>query len=116
MFHTNSGFRLTPSYDQVNASFYKYKTIALALGGASDMPIGNLKAKNIIILANEFGLPKCAINMIFKQFISTKDAAEEAIYSAKIGSNVLKDQLIKLMRVRWNVTFALIGQTLLKKP
>jgi len=116
MFHTPTGLRLTPSYDQVAASVYDYKTVALTLGGASDMPIGNLKAKNLITMGHEFDLSKGVIEMLFKQLNRNKEAAKEVIFSASIGNNRLKDQLIKLMEARWNGTFASIGQTLSTKP
>ncbi len=50
MLHTKQGLRFTPSYDQVAASLYKYKTVALSIAGASNLPISNLKPANIIRL------------------------------------------------------------------
>lgn len=115
MFHTPTGLRLTPSYDQVAAALYSYKTIALTLGGARDLSITTLKAKHILILAQEFGLSRAAIDQVIKQLSRTKEAAKEAISSNPIGGVTLKDQLIKWMEARWNGTFSLIGQSLLKK-
>ncbi|WP_032114081.1 type II toxin-antitoxin system HipA family toxin [Candidatus Paracaedibacter symbiosus] len=115
MFHTPAGLRLTPSYDQVSAVLYQYKTIALAIGGASNMQIGNLKPKNLITMADEFALPRAAVSMLFKQLSRNKSDAKDAILSSSIGHNNIKDQLIKLMDARWNGTFALIGQTLSMK-
>ena len=39
LFSTNMGMRLTPSYDQVSASIYGYKTMALSLGGADNLEV-----------------------------------------------------------------------------
>ncbi len=117
MFHTSAGLRLAPSYDQVAASLYNYKSVALMLAGASNVHIGKLKAKHIIRLMEEFSLPKSALEMIIKQLMRNKEAAKIAIMDDKhIGTTEFKNKLIKLMETRWNATFSLIGQTLLKKP
>jgi serine/threonine-protein kinase HipA len=115
MFHTPVGLRLTPSYDQVAAVLYSYKTLALTLAGAKDLPINTLKAKNILALGQEFGLPCAAVNQLIKQLAHNKEAAKETIFSNSIGDTTLKDQLIKWMEARWNGTFSLIGQSLSKK-
>lgn len=115
LFSTNVGMRLTPSYDQVSASLYDYKTLALSLGGVNNLAIGDLKTKHIITLGEEFSLPKGAINMLVKQLGKNKEAAKQAIFEAKINQVKLKDQLINMIEKRWNGTFALIGQHLLKK-
>ncbi|MBN9413010.1 MAG: HipA domain-containing protein [Candidatus Paracaedimonas acanthamoebae] len=116
MFHTPAGLRLTPSYDQVAAALYKYKTIALAIGETPNLQISNLKPKNLIAMADEFALPRAAIYMLFKQLERNKSDAKDAILSAPVGDDNIKNQLIKLMDTRWNGTFALIGQTLSMKP
>jgi serine/threonine-protein kinase HipA len=115
MFHTKEGLRLTPTYDMVAASLYDYKTMALAMGGASNLKIGDLKPKNIITLAKEFNLPVRTIPMIVKQLEKNKERAKQAIFESKEGKEELRDQLIKLMDKRWNGTFALIGSFLSKK-
>lgn len=115
MFHTPVGLRLTPSYDQVAAALYQYKTIALAIGGAQNLHIGNLKPKNLLTLADEFVLSKAAVSMLFKQLGRNKNDAKDAIFSSPIGHHNIKDQLVKLMDARWNGTFDLIGQILSTK-
>lgn len=116
MFHTASGLRLTPSYDQVASSLYSYKSVALMLAGVSNLHIGKLKPKHITKLMEEFSLPKSAFEMIFKQLMHNKEAAKAAIIDDKIiGSTEFKNKLIKLMETIWNATFALIGQNLFKK-
>ena len=115
MFHKPTGLRMTPVYDQVAASIYNYKTIALALCGTRNLEIGNLKPKHLFALAKEFKLPLDMVELLFKQLSRNKDTAKDAIASSKFGDVVFKDKLIKLMESRWNGTFALIGQALLKK-
>ncbi len=112
MLHTPQGLRFTPSYDQVAASLYQYKTVALSIAGASDLPIGNLKPANMIRLGEEFGLSPAAINMAVDGLHKNLDVAKQAISDAEFGSDNLKNNLIKLMEKRWNGTFALIGKTL----
>jgi serine/threonine-protein kinase HipA len=116
LFHTPTGLRLTPSYDQVAAALYKYKTIALTLGGTSNMRINDIKPKNLLAMANEFDLSKGAVEMLFRQLSRNKEAAKDVISSSPVGDTKFKDKLIKLMDTRWNGTFALIGQTVSMKP
>ncbi len=115
MFHTASGLRLTPTYDQVAASLYSYKTLALTIAGSKDHPIGDLKTRHLILLGQEFELSPAAINMAAKGLAKNIDTAKDAINEAPLGSNSFKDNLIKLMDKRWNGTFALIGKTLSAK-
>jgi len=114
MFHTDSGLRLTPSYDQVAASLYNYKTLALAIAGSKDHPIGDLKGRHLVLLGEEFGLSPAAINMTAEGLAKNIEAAKDAINEAPLGSKDFKDNLIKLMEKRWNGTFSQI-QNLLKK-
>jgi len=115
MFHTQAGLRLTPSYDQVAATLYKYKTVALGIAGSQQLLLTNLKAKNLVLLAGEFHLSTSIIDMLIQQIHKNINTAKGAIATAPFGEQVLKDQLIQLMETRWNGTFALIGKTLLKK-
>ncbi len=112
MLHTPQGLRFTPSYDQVAALLYKYKTVALSIAGASNLPIGKLKPANIIKLGEEFGLSPAAINMAIDGLHKNLNVAKQSISDAKFGSDNLKNNLMKLMEKRWNGTFALIGKTL----
>ena len=116
LFHTPAGLRLTPSYDQVSAALYQYKTLALGIGGSHNLLIGDLKAKHLVSMAKSFGLSKSAIEMLLKQLMQNKASAIEAIASSDFGEKILlTDQLIKFLEARWNGTFALIGQLLSKK-
>ena len=115
MLHTDAGLRLTPSYDQVAAALYSYQTMALAIGAARDLRIGDLKPRSLIKMGEEFQLSKEAINMARDELVANIDAAKEAVYTADTGSNALKDKLINFVEKRWNGTFALIGKSLSKK-
>lgn len=115
MFHTSAGLRLTPSYDQVAASLYNYKTLALKIAGSKDHPIGDLKGRHLTLLGEEFGLSPAAINMAAQGLEKHIEAAKDAIQEAPLGGADFKDNLIKLIGKRWNGTFALIGKALSKK-
>lgn len=115
MAHAAGGLRLAPSYDQVAASLYDYKTLALSLGGSSNRQIGSIKASHLVILGDEFRLPHAAVKMAVEVLEKNIEAARDAIIDAKLGSNGLKDNLIKLIGKRWNGTFASIGKVLSKK-
>jgi len=115
MFHTDTGLRLSPAYDAVSATLYGYKTIALSIGGASNILIGNLKPHTLIRLGQEFGLSTDAVAMAVGQLERRRQAAREAMAKSKIGSQSLKDEILTHMDKRWNGTFALIGKALSKK-
>lgn len=112
MIHTRDGLRLAPSYDQVSSFIYNYQTLALAIGGVSNLKLGNLKPKQLIKLAEEFGLPRSAIQMAVDELAQRKNNVMEAIVDAKIGTSKFKNALINLINKRWNGTFALIGKSL----
>ena len=116
MFHTPNGFRLTPTYDQVSAIIYNYKTVALSILGAKDMPLGNLKPQHIMKLGEGFKLSKAAIKMAYDQLARNIEKAQETIYKADLGTLILKDKLIEMVKKRWNGTFSLIGKALSTKP
>lgn len=115
MFHQEQGLRFTPSYDQVAAAHYSYKTVALVIADAAELPIGGLKPVNIIKLGEEFGLSPAAIKMAVDALAQNIQAAKNSVLSADYGSEHLKNTLINFMEKRWNGTFALIGQTLSHK-
>lgn len=116
MFHTEAGLRLTPAYDAVAAALYGYNTIALSISGNANIPLGDLKARALISLGEEFGLPAPAIAMAAGQLEKRKETAQDAIAESKTGAAELRDAIISLMEKRWNGTFALIGKALSKKP
>ena len=112
MLHTESGLRLTPSYDQVSASLYDYRTLALGIARSRDHHIGKLKSRHLILLGEEFRLSPNAIAMVAENLYKNIEAAKDAINEAPFGAIPLKDNLIKLMVKRWNGTFNLIGKAL----
>ncbi len=115
MFHSKDGLRLTPSYDQIAASLYDYKTLALTIASSKDHPIGDLKSRHLVLLGKEFGLSPAVINMAVMELAKNREVTKDTINEAPFGSKKLKDKLIKLMDKRWNGTFSLIGKALYKK-
>ncbi|MBY0545509.1 MAG: hypothetical protein K2Q14_08205 [Gammaproteobacteria bacterium] len=53
--------------------------------------------------------------MAIAQLSKNIEIAKQRIVDAPIATPLLKNNLIQLLEKRWNGTFALIGQTLLKK-
>jgi serine/threonine-protein kinase HipA len=115
MFHTDTGLRLSPAYDAVSATLYGYKTIALSIGGAANIPIGNVKPQTLIRLGQEFGLSAGAMAMAAGQLERRMQAAKEVLTKSRIGSKTLRNDILIHMDTRWNGTFALIGPALSKK-
>ena len=116
MLHTESGLRLSPSYDLVAASYYKdYKSLALGIENAHNIQIDNLKAKNLVRLGKQFGLPDGAIMLAVEDFKSRLDKAHHNIEEAQEINPGIKDKLHEIMEKRWNGTFASIGTYLSKK-
>jgi len=112
MFHTKNSLKLTPSYDQVGASIYKYKTLALKVNNVRDLNISSLKPIHLIKLGEEFDLSPDVINMTVKTLEKNLEAAKDAFSEAKLGSESLKQKLIKNIGARWNVSYSLIGKKL----
>jgi serine/threonine-protein kinase HipA len=116
LFQDSKGWQLTPSYDMVCANLYQYKTLALGIGGAMNLRLGELNPKNILKLAEEFSLSRMTLQLIFKEFESRKDAAIQAFLDAESTATLNKDLLIQQVEKRWNSLFVSLGQTLSKKP
>ena len=115
MLYTSKGLRLTPSYDQVAAVLYGYKTVALSLAGVSNFLISYLKSNHLIQLGKDLGLTPSAIRMAIDQLDQKRNHAIQKILESKIGSSSLKDKLIDWIEKRWNGTYALIGKKLSRK-
>jgi serine/threonine-protein kinase HipA len=116
MFHTAEGLRLTPSYDLVASAHYpQFNTIALALAGATNLRLGELRAKHIVALGEGYGLAPRAIALAVNDLGKRREAAATAIAEADIGAVQLRDNLISTMAKRWNGTFASTGQLLSKR-
>ena len=116
MEHTESGLRLAPCYDLVASACYpQYQTLALGIGGAKNMRIGNIGPKNIARLGNLFGLPDRAIMLAVSDFASRLDRAHSAVDASKKVDQYIKDKLHQQMEKRWNGAFDSIGTYLSKK-
>lgn len=116
MFHTRDGLRLTPSYDLVASSVYKdFQSIALHIAGIRNLAIGNLKSKHILKMGAQFDLNSDRILEAVEMLKIKIPHAQSAIDKSFVGSKNLKEELQKKMEKRWNGSFALIGQHLLKK-
>jgi len=117
MFHTREGLRLTPSYDLVAANRYEqFKTIALSIGGASDLDIGALKPKHIIELGHGFGLNDKIILDAIRELGANLEEAKQAIFTSQIDcSSQLRKKLIDMMEKRWKGSFDSIGPLLSKR-
>ena len=116
MFHTRDGLRLTPLYDLVASSIYKeYQSIALDICGIRNMAIGNLGCKHLIKMGAGFGLNGEAVVAETETLGKQLPKAIAAVEASLIGTPQLRKQLIEKMEKRWNGSFALTGQRLLKK-
>jgi len=116
MFHTRDGLRLTPLYDLVASSIYKeYQSIAMDVCGIRNMAIGNLGAKHIIRMGKEFGVTGEMVLMATDALGKQLPKALAAVEQSSIGTPLLRKQLIEKMEKRWNGSFSLTGQLLLKK-
>lgn len=119
MFHARDGLRLTPAYDLVAAALYpEYRQLALGIGDAANLPLGDLKAKHVIKLGEGYGLNASVLAETIQALDVRRKAAEQAIRKAakRIGAEALADNLIEFMEKRWNGTFASTGKLLSKKP
>ncbi len=117
MEHTESGLRLSPCYDLVAAACYpQYRTLALGIAGAENMPIGRIGPKNMVRMGRLFGLPDRAVMLAVSDFASRLDRAHSAIDASKDIGRDIKDKLHQQMEKRWNGIFGLIGTFLSKKP
>ena len=54
--------------------------------------------------------------MAHDQLTRNIEKAQETIYEADLGTLILKDKLIEMVKKRWNGTFSLIGKALSTKP
>ena len=116
MEHTESGLRLTPSYDLLGAACYPpYQTLALGIEGVENLRIGSIGPKNIARLGNLFGLPDGAVMLAVSDFASRLDKAHSAVDAPKNISQDIKDKLHQQMEKRWNGIFDSIGTYLSKR-
>jgi serine/threonine-protein kinase HipA len=118
MFHTADGLRLTPAYDLVAAALYpEYRQLALAIGNAANLALGDLKPKHLIALGEAHGLDTAVLIETLQDLDRRRKAAEKTVSDAakRIGEEALGDKLLEFMERRWNGTFASTGRALSKK-
>lgn len=118
MFHTPEGLRLTPAYDLVAAALYpEFKTLALAIDGASNLTLSELKPKHIISLGNAYGLSEKVLLDVFATLDKRRPHAARAVMEAggKFEAEQIGKDLLEIMERRWNGTFASAGSFLSKK-
>jgi serine/threonine-protein kinase HipA len=118
MFHTPEGLRLTPGYDLVAAALYPdFKTLALAIGSASNLTLSDLKPKHFVVLGKSFGLDESLVLQSVNSLDVRRKAAEKAVIVAarKYGVEPIGTALLELMERRWNGSFASTGRFLSKK-
>jgi serine/threonine-protein kinase HipA len=116
MFHTRDGLRLTPQYDLVASAWYReYQSIALDINGIRNLALGKLDGKHLLGLGKGFGMTGEAVVAATQDLGKQLAAALTAIEKSSIGAPLMRKQLIEKMERRWNGSFALTGQRLLKK-
>lgn len=116
MFHTPTGLRLTPQYDLVASAYYRqFQTVALAISTVRDIRIGDLEAKHIVAMTEDFGLSQASLELALKDLGGRLDTAKITVEASAIGTKAMRDGIIDLMEKRWNGTFNLIGQLLSKR-
>jgi len=118
MFHAAEGLRLTPAYDLVAAALYpEFRTLALAIGGATNLTLNDLKPKHIVSLAKAYGLKAGVLLDALAALDRRRSHAAKAVVkaAAKIGAEQLGRNLLEIMERRWNGTFASVGNFLSKK-
>src|SRR6185312_15570580 len=117
-FHAAEGLRLTPAYDLVAAALYpEFRTLALAIGGATNLTLNDLKPKHIVSLAKAYGLKAGVLLDALAALDRRRSHAAKAVVkaAAKIGAEQLGRNLLEIMERRWNGTFASVGNFLSKK-
>lgn len=116
MFHTKDGLRLTPAYDLVASSIYReYQSIALHVCGIHSLALGKLEPKHLLKIGEGYGVGDDAVLEAVEALGKHVPNALAAIEKSDVGSQLLKKQLQEKIQKRWNGSFALTGQHLLKK-
>jgi serine/threonine-protein kinase HipA len=118
MLHTADGLRLSPAYDLVAAALYpEYRTFALAIGGAANLAIDQIKPKHLVAFARACNLDD-AVTLKTVQRLDGRRKAVEKTLSAEakeIGAGALGASILELMERRWNGSLSSIGPFLSKK-
>jgi len=118
MLHTADGLRLAPAYDLIAAALFpEYRTFALAIGGAANITIDQIKPKHIVALATACKLDKAVIEHSVKRLDGRRKSVEKTVAAEakKIGAEGLGTDILKLMERRWNGSISSIGRYLSTK-
>ena len=118
MLHTADGLRLAPAYDLIAAALFpEYRTFALAIGGAANITIDQIKPKHIVALATACKLDKAGIEHSVKRLDGRRKSVEKTVAAEakKIGAEGLGTDILKLMERRWNGSISSIGRYLSTK-
>lgn len=116
MFHTGDGLRLAPTYDMVASAYYRqFQTLALTIGGATDVALGDLQPKHLVDLGRAYDLPDGAIRLAVEDIGRRLPKAKDEVNETAVGHPGMRDRIIDLMDKRWNGAFASIGQLLSKR-
>ncbi len=109
-------YRLTPNYDLLSSAMYAdFKQVALEVGGKKLYNIGQLDAKRVIGLADEFRLSREELQEDVAMIEKNLPKAFEVIDAYKNVSPETADHFRKFMQARWNGAFKTI-KTALKNP
>lgn len=112
------GLRLAPAYDLIAAALYpEYRTFALAIGGAANLTIDQIKPKHLVAFATACKLSSDVILQSVKRLDDRRKSVEKALTAEakKIGAEQLGKDIFDLMERRWNGSISLIGQYLSTK-
>lgn len=115
MIHTASGLKIAPIYDQVCSILYGYKNSALAIGNAKNLRMSDLNSKHILLLGESFNLPREIIADLIIDLGSKLSAVKDKILSQDVGSEFLRESIVKNIEKQWNISFASIGKVLSKR-
>lgn len=118
MLHRGDGLRLAPAYDLIAAALYpEYRTFALAIGGAANLTIDQIKPKHLVAFATACKLSSDVILQSVKRLDNRRKSVEKALTAEakKIGTEQLGKDIFDLMERRWNGSISLIGQYLSTK-
>lgn len=115
MIHEAGGLKLAPIYDQVCSILYGYRNSALGIGNAKNLRMSDLKAKHIVQLGEKFQLSREVVANLISELGSKLEKVKDKIVSEKVGSELLRQNIIQNIEKQWKITFASIGKVLSKR-
>lgn len=111
MIHTAEGLRLSPVYDQVCATLYGYKHLALSIGNKKDLNINQITPDDLHLLGQLFKLNNKTIKMAISQIKNNLEGAKNAIDNTTHGNQNIKQKIIETMERIWKQAFDSTGQS-----